>query len=305
MKRAARAASAALEIPVFVARSSGGRTRGETDLRRLERLLAGAGLAARIRIVDGAAIGESAGAAAREEAPLVVVAGGDGSVSAAAGALAGTGTALAILPLGTRNHFARDLRIPLDLAEAASLAASGRRRRVDLAEVNGRLFVNNSAIGLYPLMVIDRDRQRRRLGRGKRLAMVVASLRTLARFGHYRLALTANDREAMIDTPLLFVGNNDYRLDLAAPGRRDSLDDGRLSVFVMRSKTRRGFLAASARALVGRSRPDDMVRLDDVERLIVASRRRSLAVALDGEVVRLEPPLRYRVRKRALAVVAP
>src|SRR5207248_10863170 len=110
--------------------------------------------------------------------------------------------------------------IPNALYEAAKLIAARTERRVDVAQMNDRIFINNSAIGLYPLMVVDRDLQRRRLGRSKRLAMIVASLRTLARFNHQRLTLTVHDREAQIDTPLLFVGNNDYRIDLGGPGRR-------------------------------------------------------------------------------------
>jgi diacylglycerol kinase family enzyme len=171
--------------------------------------------------------------------------------------------------------------------------------------MNGRIFINNSAIGLYPLMVVDRDLQRRRLGRSKRLAMIVASARTLVRFGHQRLVLTVNDEQGQVDTPLLFVGNNDYRIDLGAPGRRASLDDGELSVMVMRKKTRRGLIAASIRALLNRTRPDDMVRLEHVERLRVSSHRRQLPVSLDGEVMRAEPPLDYLIRKRALKVIAP
>lgn len=236
---------------------------------------------------------------------LLVVGGGDGTISAAASALIGRKIVLGILPLGTLNHFARDLRIPDDLREAAKLIATGKPRQVDVGEMNERIFINNSAIGLYPLMVLDRDLQRRKLGRSKRLAMIVASLRTLARFGHQRLTLTLNDEEARLDTPLLFVGNNDYRLDLGAPGRRESVEDGVLSVFVMRKKTRRGFIAASIRALFNRERPDDMVRLEHVERLRVASHRSALAVSLDGEVVRAEPPLDYKIRKKALRVIAP
>jgi len=212
---------------------------------------------------------------------------------------------LGVLPLGTLNHFARDLGIPTDIDEAAKLIAAGTERQVDVAEMNGRIFINNSAIGLYPLMVRDRDVQRKRLGRSKRLAMIVASARTLARFNHQRLTLTVNDEKARIDTPLLFVGNNDYRLDIAAPGKRESLDDGELSVFVMRKKTRRGLIAASIRALFNRARDDDMVRLDGVQRLRVDSHRGQLAVSLDGEVVRAEPPLDYRIRKGALRVIAP
>jgi diacylglycerol kinase family enzyme len=135
--------------------------------------------------------------------------------------------------------------------------------------------------------------------------MLVASARTLVRFGHQRLTLTVNEQKSRVDTPLLFVGNNDYRLDLGAPGRRDSIQDGRLCVFVMRKKTRRGFLAATARALLNRTRADDMVRLDDVERLRVDSRRSHLTVSLDGEVVRAVSPLDYRIRKQALRVIGP
>jgi diacylglycerol kinase family enzyme len=207
--------------------------------------------------------------------------------------------------LGTLNHFARDLGLPHKLEEAAALIAARSERRVDVAQMNDRIFINNSAIGLYPLMVVDRDLQRRRLGRSKRLAVVVASLRTLARFAHQRLTLTVNHQKARVDTPLLFVGNNDYRLDLGAPGRRESLEDGQLYVLVMRNKTRAGFLAASVRALLNRVRRDDMVRLESVKRLRVDSRRPQLAVSLDGEVVRVEPPLDYKIRKKALRVIAP
>ena len=104
---------------------------------------------------------------------------------------------------------------------------------------------------------------------------------------------------------MLFVGNNDYRIDIAAPGKRESLDDGELSVFVMRKKTRRGLIAASIRALLNRVHDDDMEMIDGVQRLRVGSHRSTLAVSLDGEVVRATPPLDYKIRKEALRVIAP
>ena len=271
----------------------------------VETALRESGIDPSVRLIAG---GEFAGAvrdAVSRGDPLIIVGGGDGTIGAAASELAGSDTALGILPLGTLNHLARDLGIPITLNEAALVIARGQLRKIDLAEMNGQLFVNNSAIGLYPLMVLDRDLQRQRLGRSKRLALVVASARTLWRFGRQRLALTVNDAQGFIDTPLLFVGNNDYRLELPAAGRRDRLDDGRLCVMVMRKKTRRGLVAAAIRALVGRTRPDDMIRLDDVERLRVDSRRPFLAVSLDGEVRRLAPPLDYRIRPKALRVIVP
>jgi diacylglycerol kinase family enzyme len=295
----------ARQVLVCLSRSSGGKTRSARETDRIGEALAKAGVTGCVEIVDAGGIAECARLAVAGRANMLVVGGGDGSVSAAAAVLAGTSVALAILPLGTLNHFARDLGIPSDVGKAAELIASGTVRRVDVAEVNGRIFINNSAIGLYPLMVIDRDLQRRRLGRSKRLAMLVASARTLARFEHRRLTITVNEEKARIDTPLLFVGNNDYRLDLGSPGQRASLDDGVLSVFVMRKRTRRGLVAASIRALFNRTRSNDMVKLEGVEHLRVGSRRSHLAVSLDGEVVRMKPPLDYTVRKRALKVIAP
>ena len=273
--------------------------------RKVRKALRAAGVDAEVELIRGDQCEVRCRAIASRGDRLLVVGGGDGTVRAAASALIETNTALGILPLGTLNHFARDLHIPTELDKAAELIARGPMRRVDVGEMNDRIFINNSAIGLYPLMVLDRDLQRKKLGRSKRLAMLVASIRTLARFNHQRLTLTVNDRKARIDTPLLFVGNNDYRVDLGAPGRRESLDSGKLSVFLMRKKTRRGFIAASVRALFGRERNDDMVELEDVQRLRVASRRSSLAVSLDGEVVRVKPPLDYRIRKKALSVIAP
>jgi diacylglycerol kinase family enzyme len=293
-------------IPVLLNRGGGAISADPTLADRARHALKAAGLAAKVELIDGGDCEVRSRAVAERGDPLLIVGGGDGTISAAASALVGTGTKLGILPLGTLNHFARDLGIPADLDEAARLIASGKERRVDVGEMNGRLFINNSAIGLYPLMVIDRERQQERLGRSKRLALVVASLRTLVRFNHHRLTLTVNDeRTGRVDTPLLFVGNNDYRIDMGAPGQRDRIDRGELCVLVMRKKTRRGFLAASLRAFIGRRRRDDMVRLEGVEKLRVAVPRTRLVVSLDGEVVSGEPPLDYRIRKKALRVIAP
>src|SRR5438105_40244 len=172
--------------------------------------LATAGLQVEVELADGGECEVRCRAVAERGDALLIIGGGDGTIAAAASALAGTGTALGILPLGTLNHFARDLGIPTELDGAAKVIVGGTGRRVDVAQMNDSIFINNSAIGLYPLIVVARDLQRRRLGRSKRLAMLVASLRTLARFNHQRLTLTVNDEKARVDTPLLFVGNNNY-----------------------------------------------------------------------------------------------
>ena len=292
-------------VPVLINRGGGAASRDPNIGETVAKALQAAGVDGEVELVGGGDCVVRCRALAERGDELVIVGGGDGTISAAASALVGTDTKLGILPLGTLNHFARDLGIPTDLDEAAKLIAGGGDRRVDVAEMNDRIFINNSAIGLYPQLVIDRDLQQRRLGRSKRLAMIVASARTLARFGHQRLILTVNDEKERVDTPLLFVGNNDYRIDLGAPGQRESVEDGRLSVMVMRKKTRWGFIAASMRALFNRERQDDMERIEGVERLRVSSHRSAIAVSLDGEVVRAAPPLDYKIRKGALRVIAP
>lgn len=290
---------------LIILNRSGGSAGDDVEGRVSDALQAN-GLSAEVIALEGYECARRATAARDEQRPFIAVGGGDGTVSSVAGVLAGSNIPLGVLPLGTLNHFARDLGIPTDLREAIAVLAAGRCCKIDVAEVNGRVFVNNSAIGLYPLMVLDRESQQMRLGRSKRLALAVASARTLVRFRYHRLQLTINDAErTTLDTPLLFVGNNDYALPVPQTGKRHSLSDGQLCVMVLRSRSRAGFIAAVLRALVDRSRPGDLVRLDDVTELRVSSRRSHLAVAIDGETEHLSTPLSYRILPHELNVLAP
>ena len=292
-----------MKLPVLI--NPGGGSVGDDAIARVTAALAKAGIDADIQQVAGPDLDERATKLASRGARTVVACGGDGTLSAVGGALAGTQTALGILPLGTLNHLARDLGISFDLDEAAATLAAGHRKHIDVAELNGRIFVNNSAIGLYPLMVADREGQQNRLGRSKRFAMLVAGVRTLFRFHHYRLSLTINDSEtATLETPLLFVGNNIYRTTMPRAGQRDRLDDGRLSVMVARKSGRAAMLRGMLLSLIGRASPKQLIELDDVTRLRVAGRRAALTVSADGETLHLPLPLDYRIRPKALWVIS-
>ena len=291
---------------IILINQGGGTAKGDADIgAKVAVALRAAGIGGDVELLDGPGVARRAKEAVAAKAPLIIAGGGDGTQSAVAGALAGSDSVMGILPLGTLNHLARDLGIPFDLTEAAAVIGAGHERRIDLADLNGRIFVNNSALGLYPLMVVDRDAQQKRLGRSKKLAMAIAALRTLVRFRHSRVTICADGERLAIETPLLFIGNNDYDVALPRPGDRKSLEDGKLCVLVLRKKGRWGLFAAAARALIGRTRDDDMIRLDAVEQLRVESRRSHLTVAIDGETERLAPPLTYSIRKGALRVLAP
>lgn len=229
----------------------------------------------------------------------VVAAGGDGTVSAVAAGLAGTGVALGVIPLGTLNHFAKDLGIR-DLASAVKAIAAGKTRRVDVGEVNGKVFINNSSIGLYPEMVIERDHERRRNGRGKWMAMMRAALHTLLRFPLLHVAIALAGSVFSARTPFVFVGNNAYALG-SQLGSRPRLDAGTLAVYTLRSTSRWKMLVAMLAAVFRRRAPELEAR--QVKRADIVATKRSLKVALDGEVCRMTPPLTYRCRPGALVVL--
>ena len=264
-----------------------------------------AGLDAVVMLVAGDEIAQAASEAATQW-DAVVVGGGDGTISAAAGALVDGKVPLGLLPLGTLNHFTRDLGIPADLDGALAIIAAGHVRRVDAAEVNGRVFVNNSSVGVYPAMVRDRERQQQALGRSKRVAMLLASFRALRHFRHRRLTVRAEGRSSPCVTPLVFVGNNDYSLAFPGIGERARLDGGELCVYVVHGSGTRGLLRLAAKSLIGRVDADrDFDRLTGLASAEIDARDARLSVAVDGEVVTMDTPLRYRTRPQALRVLAP
>ncbi len=293
-------------VPVLVNAGGGtARAAGERLRERVEAAFAGAGVGIALELLSGHEITRRARYLAG--APTVVVGGGDGTLGSAAGVLAGTETALGILPLGTRNHLAGELGIPADLAAAARLIGERPLRRIDLARVNGRAFVNNACVGFYPAMIRFRDVGGVPEGaRLKKLAAIPAALSALKRLRHHRLRLQVHGSDREVVTPMLFVGNNHYRLERGHVGERAALDDGQLSVFAIRGRHRVALLGFAARVLLGRADSErDFVTVADTPELLVAGRSRAVAVAIDGEVVRLAMPLRFTVEPRALTVVAP
>jgi diacylglycerol kinase family enzyme len=235
----------------------------------------------------------------------IVAGGGDGTISAAANVLAGADMPLGILPLGTLNHFAKDLGLPLDLEPAVAAIARGTQRRVDVAEVNGRVFINNSSVGLYPYAVTERERHRGRSGLGKWTAMALAAFRAFRRFPRRRLFVyDETGTVARGRTPCVFVGNNTYEISLFNPGAREALDRGELCLYVMKHRSRWGALALALRAGLGRiEEARDFERRCGVDHATIGSRASRLPVSMDGEVVVMRPPLRYRIRPGALRVL--
>jgi len=291
-------------MKVRVIANKGGGTQSGRDA--IEAAMAAAGVTADVRLVESADIPKAFADAAKANGPdAVIAAGGDGTIGCAAGQLAGTDRPLGILPLGTLNHLARDADIPNDLDAAAAVIAAGHIRAIDVGEVNGRVFVNNSAVGLYPDMVRFRVAEQAATGRSKRLAMLSASLRALRSFKRRRLWISAPGVETPVRTPLLFVGNNRYQVSLFALGKREALDDGELCLYAVRARSRAHLFWAGLRGVIGKlDQQRDFVTFY-VDQAEISSDRDRLTVSADGETFSLETPLRYRVRPKALRLITP
>jgi undecaprenyl-diphosphatase len=226
------------------------------------------------------------------------IAGGDGTIRCAAEALAGGDVPLLAIPGGTLNHFARSLGI--DTFELAAEAASaGIVERVDVGEVNGRVFVNNSSVGLYAQLVLGREARAGRLP--KRIADVAAAWEQLTR-GH-RVGVTIDDER--FRAWMVFVGNGRYGQGIRDLASREDLTDHVLDVRVVRGDRRLARLRVTASLLIGGLDRSQLIDCHERHQFEIELNRSVVEVALDGEVMTLQTPLKYHSRAGALPVLVP
>ncbi len=294
-----------MPIPIIVNETAGA-GRAKDGLDTLEEIFRGVGI--EVRVVpfnSGDDLKAIAVEAAATKPSAVVAAGGDGTINTVASALVGTGVPLGVLPLGTLNHFAKDLGIPLDVSEAAKIIAAGHTADVDVGSVNGHIFLNNSSLGLYPSIVRNREVQQRRLGRGKWPALLWATWTVLRRRPFLKVGLCLDDVKRQCVASFVFIGNNEYTMEGFNIGARARVDQGRLSVYMSQRRSRARLLMLAIRALLGRLYQARDFEAVTVQSLTVESRHRRLHVATDGEVNLLDTPLEYEIRPGALRVLVP
>jgi diacylglycerol kinase family enzyme len=240
-------------------------------------------------------------------APDVLVAGGgDGTVRSAASRLLGSGIALGILPLGTVNRLAHDLNIPLEPHAALRSLASSGFREIDVAEVNGEIFLCNSMLGLPSQISEGRQHLRgrplldRMKGYFKLLRTILAS--------HRRLELSIDGdtaKSSRVRVLSLAVSNNLYRPQPALIFTRQALDAGTLGVYIAKPRSGLGLLWVLARAALGLWSGDSRLDSISAKRVTISTHRKSLRLSNDGEVETLKTPLYYQIHPKALTVFAP
>lgn len=234
---------------------------------------------------------------------LFVAAGGDGTVHTVTQALIGTDGELAVLPVGTWNHFARDIGVPLDWREALEVALTGTIAQIDVGRVNDRFFVNNLSLGFYPELVQHREKYRHF---GKWRAYLHAISAAMKKFPRVVLAVEAPQLFETIKTHVFMVSVNAY--DLGQPGilaPRESLDGGFLSVYWLPDLPKHQFVLTVGRYLRGKMGADGAIRSLRTTSLRVQSARVSMRVGLDGELREVATPLVITIVRRALNVRVP
>lgn len=294
----------ALPIEVIINAGSGGFP-GEGTAESVRDLFLAHGVRANVHLAkNGREVESLAKTAVETDVQIVVGGGGDGTISSIAAEVYRANKTLGILPLGTLNHFSKDLGIPQDLVSAIRVVVENHTRNIDLGEVNGRTFINNSSIGLYPRIVKQREYQER-LGRGKWWAAFTAAIKMLRRSPFFEVKLVLEDNEFIRKTPFVFVGNNEYEMDFYNIGRRSRLDAGRLSIYFLHRSGRSGVLLLLLRTIFGRLRQARDFEAVNAEEVTIDTRRKRILVAFDGEVALLKTPLHYRTRHGELRVIVP
>lgn len=294
---------------LLILNAGAGSLNGDKDAATPEAVLGAlraAGLGVELRPAPAQRLAETVTAAAAERPDALIVGGGDGTVSCAAAILAGTRLPLGVLPLGTLNHFAKDLGLPTDWKEAAAALGRARPRELDVTEVNGRVFVNNCSIGSYAEAVRKRDRLRRERGSGKMWAMLLATWAVVRELRRLRVRLEVDGDVVALRTPLVVVANNRYSGHILDQRLRDRLDEGKLWIYTTRADRPLALLQLAWRAL--RRKLDEVEGLREVagsKAVLTVLATRPTPVAVDGELVDLTPPLTFRVRPRALTVLVP
>jgi YegS/Rv2252/BmrU family lipid kinase len=290
------------KIGVIINATAGSMTGREFASRILE-AFAQRGERARVEVANGKEVCAIAQAMRDEHCDLIVAAGGDGTVSAVASQIIACDTTLGVLPLGTLNHFARDLGIPLSLEEAVAVICEGEATAVDVGSVNEKFFINNSSLGLYADQARLRQVWRKRIGRW--LALIMASIVILSRFRSARVTVNLNGKVVSRRCPLVLVSNNEYKLEPGNLSERKRMDGGQLGLYLLRDEGRAGLLRIALRSLMFRIEEAQSFESDAAVEITISTRQKRIRVALDGEAFKLDAPLRYRSMPGGLHVMTP
>lgn len=276
----------------------------EAMARRIAEIISSHHHQVEVKLVPASKIKEAL-TQARESSDAVLAGGGDGTVSTAAALFAGHKTVLGILPLGTMNLFARALAIPLKLEAAAEMLVAGEKRRIDVGEVNGEIFVHHVTLGLHPRIVAGRERERYRSRLGKKLAWLKTWWKLLRRAPRMTLRLTVDSDRVKLKTASLIIANNPFIERFGGLPHSEVPEQGKLAVYAAQTRDWRELLAMSAQASLGKWESNSRIDFLEGREIAIHAVRKRLKVSIDGELAYLRLPIRARIRPSSLWVLCP
>lgn len=264
------------------------------------------GLDAYIDAESSRDMGERIADALASDAEIIVAAGGDGTITALAGAMVGSDKHLAILPLGTFNAVAKDLHLPLDLPAAVAALAHPTSQRIDVAEVNGRVFLQKVVIGLIPGLAAGREHLRGRETLAAKLGFLRYFFRRLARAKRLAVSIDPSDGDRRVErVQAMAVACNAYDEGVGKFFARQSLDRGTLTLYVLKHFTARDFVRLVTGMLMGRWQDDEALSMESVTEVTINTRTNLIKVMFDGEVETFQTPLKFSILPKALSVIVP
>ncbi|RJE81243.1 diacylglycerol kinase family protein [Paracoccus sp. JM45] len=295
----------AAKVCVVMNRSSG-KKQHQALVERLEQQLAPACGSYELRQSrKGSDLPALARQVASEGFDLVIAAGGDGTQSAVAGALAGTDTVMGVLPGGTFNYFARDLGVGADLDSALETLLDGRVQPTHVGDINDLVFLNNVSFGAYPHILKTREGIYKRWGRSRIAAYwsVMVAMRRLR--SPMQLVARVDGQDMQFTSALVFVAHSAYQLDSFGLEGADAIRQGQFAVLIAKARQPMPLMRSALRLAVGHSAKNSDFDLIITDHLKMTTPKRRQLVAHDGEKTVLHSPFDLKVRHDALKVLLP
>lgn len=258
-----------------------------------------------LSVVEGSEVENEVKRLLSLEIDLLVIGGGDGTVSTGARHVADTDIPLLILALGTKNNFVRDAGIPEDPKNAILLLDQLRTKKLDVGEVNGHIFINNATLGLYPNLVREREEKTNKHGWSKWRAKIVAVIIVLWRLPLLRMTVESNEFRIKLFTPFLFVGNNKYEKITTSEANRPSLDKGKLWLCMAQSPRFWELLKMAWQLSFNSLKETENLDMHLLTSVQVKPRKHNVTVAVDGENFKMKTPLHFKIRNRSLRIIIP
>ncbi len=235
----------------------------------------------------------------------IVAAGGDGTIVGISSLLLDKDVTMGVLPLGTFNFFSRGLGIPEDPEEAAKALLHGEPKKISVGSVNGQIFLNNASLGVYPVILKNREATYKHWGRS-RIVAHISMLKTFLQFDRVlKIRIMSEGVQKTIETPLVFVARSSYQLDMFNLEGEDAIKDDNFAVFTAVSQGRFTMLKNVWRLVRRTMKQGRDFDLYKVQELDIDTGRKEELVAFDGEKAKMKTPLEFRMHTDALRILVP